>query len=124
MLPMSLAWKKQAASKVISHSLVTGLGQYGPVILLAGVYFTTSLMTMFISNTATAVLLAPIAMQSAIGIGVSPYPFLFAVTVAASMCFASPFSTHRTHSNAGRTIYIYGLCESRIASSDYLRSYS
>ena len=32
-------------------------------------------------------------MQSAIGIGVSPYPFLFAVTVAASMCFASPFST-------------------------------
>ena len=93
MLPMSLALEKTGASKVISHSLVTGLGQYGPVISLAGVYFTTSLMTMFISNTATAVLLAPIAMQSAIGIGVSPYPFLFAVTVAASMCFASPFST-------------------------------
>ena len=93
MLPMYLALEKTGASKVISHSLVTGLGQYGPVILLAGVYFTTSLMTMFISNTATAVLLAPIAMQSAIGIGVSPYPFLFAVTVAASMCFASPFST-------------------------------
>ena len=93
MLPMSLALEKTGASKVISHSLVTGLGQSGPVILLAGVYFTTSLMTMFISNTATAVLLAPIAMQSAIGIGVSPYPFLFAVTVAASMCFASPFST-------------------------------
>ena len=93
MLPMSLALEKTGASKVISHSLVTGLGQYGPIILLAGVYFTTSLMTMFISNTATAVLLAPIAMQSAIGIGVSPYPFLFAVTVAASMCFASPFST-------------------------------
>ena len=93
MLPMSLALEKTGASKVISHSLVTGLGQYGPVILLAGVYFTTSLMTMFISNTATAVLLAPIAMQSAIGIGVIPYPFLFAVTVAASMCFASPFST-------------------------------
>lgn len=36
---------------------------------------------------------APIALQSALGIGVSPYPFLFAVTVAASMCFASPFST-------------------------------
>ena len=93
MLPMSLALEKTGASKVISHSVVTGLGQYGPVIVLAGVYFTTSLMTMFISNTATAVLLAPIAMQSAIGIGVSPYPFLFAVTVAASMCFASPFST-------------------------------
>ena len=41
----------------------------------------------------TAVLLAPIALQSAIQIGVSPVPFLFAVTVGASMCFASPFST-------------------------------
>jgi di/tricarboxylate transporter len=37
--------------------------------------------------------MAPIALQCAIGIGVSPIPFLFAVTVAASMCFASPFST-------------------------------
>ena len=60
---------------------------------MAGIYFTTSLMTMFISNTVTAVLMAPIALQSAIQIGVSPVPFLFAVTVAASMCFASPFST-------------------------------
>lgn len=50
-------------------------------------------MTMFISNTATAVLLAPIALQSALQIGVSPVPFLFAVTLGASMCFASPFST-------------------------------
>ena len=80
-------------SALISESLVSGLGGYGPLVLLAGIYFTTSLLTMFISNTATAVLLAPIAMQSAIDTGVSPYPFLFAVTVAASMCFASPFST-------------------------------
>ena len=47
----------------------------------------------WISNTATAVLVAPIALQSAIAINVSPYPFLLAVTVGASMCFASPFST-------------------------------
>ena len=50
-------------------------------------------MTIFISNTVTAVLMAPIALQCAVGIGVSPIPFLFAVTVGASMCFASPFST-------------------------------
>ena len=61
--------------------------------MLAGVYFATSLMTMFISNTVTAVLMAPIALHSALQIGVSPVPYLFAVTVAASMCFASPFST-------------------------------
>ncbi|MDF9829072.1 SLC13 family permease [Parabacteroides sp. PF5-6] len=93
MLPMSMALEKTGTSALISEQLVGGLGNYGPMVLMAGIYFTTSLMTMFISNTATAVLVAPIAMQSAIAIGVSPYPFLFAVTVAASMCFASPFST-------------------------------
>ena len=93
MMPMSLALEKTGASEYISNSLVSGLGVYGPFALMAGIYFTTSLMTMFISNTATAVLLAPIAMNSALQIGVDPTPFLFAVTVAASMCFASPFST-------------------------------
>lgn len=93
MMPMSMALEKTGASEYISNSLVSGLGVYGPFALMAGIYFTTSLMTMFISNTATAVLLAPIAMNSAIQIGVDPTPFLFAVAVAASMCFASPFST-------------------------------
>ena len=93
MLPMSLALEKTGASDYISNSLVSELGAYGPIALMAGIYFTTSLMTMFISNTVTAVLMAPIALQSAMQIGVSPVPFLFAVTVAASMCFASPFST-------------------------------
>ena len=93
MMPMSQALEKTGASEYISNTLVSGLGAYGPIALMAGIYFTTSLMTMFISNTATAVLLAPIAMSSAVQIGVDPTPFLFAVTVAASMCFASPFST-------------------------------
>ncbi len=93
MMPMSQALEKTGASEYISNSLVSGLGVYGPFALMAGIYFTTSLMTMFISNTATAVLLAPIAMNSAIQIGVDPTPFLFAVAVGASMCFASPFST-------------------------------
>ena len=93
MMPMSLALEKTGVSEYISNSLVNSLGDFGPTALLAGIYLTTSLMTMFISNTATAVLMAPIAMASAVQVGVSPYPFLFAVTVAASMCFASPFST-------------------------------
>ena len=93
MLPMSLALEKTGVSELISGSLVSSLGSYGPLALMAGIYFTTSLLTMFISNTVTAVLMAPIALQSAVQIGISPVPLLFGVTVAASMCFASPFST-------------------------------
>lgn len=93
MLPMSQALEKTGASAWLSDTLVNTLGGGNPTVLLAGVYFATSLMTMFISNTVTAVLMAPIALQSAVQIGVSPVPYLFAVTVAASMCFASPFST-------------------------------
>jgi di/tricarboxylate transporter len=93
MMPMSVALEKTGTSALISHSLVSSLGSMSPTVLLAGIYFTTSLLTMFISNTATAVLMSPIAMTAAQEIGISPYPMLFAVTLGASMCFASPFST-------------------------------
>ena len=93
MLPMATAFQNTGVDTLISGGLVSQLGDLGPYALLAGIYFCTSLLTMFISNTATAVLFTPIALKAAIGMGVSPYPFLFAVAVAASMCFASPFST-------------------------------
>lgn len=93
MMPMATAFEKTGAANLISDNLVAQLGSMGPYALLAGVYFCTSLLTLVISNTATAVLFAPIAMQAAKGMEVSPYPFMFAVAVAASMCFASPFST-------------------------------
>lgn len=93
MMPMSTALEKTGVSAMVSEALVSSLGGLGPTVLLAGIYFTTSLLTMFISNTATAVLMAPIAITAAAGVGVSPYAFLMAVTLGASMCFASPFST-------------------------------
>lgn len=93
MLPMSTALEKTGASAIVSQALVSSLGTVGPTALLAGIYFTTSLLTMFISNTATAVLMSPIALVAAQQVEVSPYAFLFAVTLGASMCFASPFST-------------------------------
>lgn len=93
MLPMATAFQNTGVDTLISGGLVSKLGDMGPYALLAGIYFCTSLLTMFISNTATAVLFTPIALKAAIGMGISPYPFLFAVAVAASMCFASPFST-------------------------------
>ena len=93
MLPMSTALEKTGVSNMIASFIVNNFGAASPYVGLAAIYFATSVMTIFISNTVTAVLMAPIALQCAIGIGVSPLPFLFAVTVAASMCFASPFST-------------------------------
>lgn len=93
MLPMATAFQNTGVDTLISGGLVGKLGDFGPYALLAGIYFCTSLLTMFISNTATAVLFTPIALKAAVSMSVSPYPFLFAVAVAASMCFASPFST-------------------------------
>lgn len=93
MMPMSFALEKTGVSEIVSVSLVNALGSAGPLWLMAGIYFTTSLLTMFISNTATSVLMAPIAVQSAVAYGVSPLPMLFAVTFGASLCFMSPFST-------------------------------
>lgn len=93
MLPMATAFQNTGVDTLISGGLVSKLGNMGPYALMAGIYFCTSLLTMFISNTATAVLFTPIALKAAVGMEVSPYPFLFAVAVAASMCFASPFST-------------------------------
>ncbi|GHT54110.1 SLC13 family permease [Bacteroidia bacterium] len=93
MLPMGIALEKTGAVSLIAQGLVNSIGGYSPYFMLGGIYLATSLLTMFISNTATAVLFAPIALHVSATIGVSPIPFLFAVTVAASMCFASPFST-------------------------------
>lgn len=93
MLPMSTALEKTGASAMLSSQLVQAVGDYGPYMLLAAIYVATSLLTFFISNTVTAVLMAPIALAAASAQGVSAVPMLMGVSVAASMCFASPFST-------------------------------
>ncbi len=93
MLPMSTALEKTGASAWLSTALVQSVGDWGPYALLAAIYVATSLLTFFISNTVTAVLMTPIALSAAHGVGVSAVPMILAVTVAASMCFASPFST-------------------------------
>ncbi len=93
MMPMATAMEKTGLSAAISKALISGLGDFGPWALMAGIYLAGSVLTLFLSNTATTVLLAPIALQSAAGMGVSPYAFMLAVSISTSMCFASPFST-------------------------------
>ncbi|MDD3738129.1 MAG: SLC13 family permease [Lentimicrobiaceae bacterium] len=93
MMPLATAMEKTGTSALVTTNIIGLVGSYGPYAVLAGILLATSTLTMFISNTATAILFAPIAIQAAISMGLSPYPFLIGVTVAASMCFASPFST-------------------------------
>lgn len=93
MMPMSTALEETGVAAMMSSSLVSTLDEMRPYALIAGIYFTTSIITMFISNTATAVLMAPVALVAAQQIHASPYSFLMAVALGASMCFASSFST-------------------------------
>lgn len=93
MLPMATALEKTGGVLFLSELIIQSLGGYGPIALMAGFYFMTMLFSQFISNTATAVLFAPIAITTAINVGASPYPFLMAVTVAASMAFATPVAS-------------------------------
>lgn len=93
MIPLATAMDNTGLSSMISGGIVSGLGTYGPYAVLAGIMLGTPLLTTFISNTATAVLFAPIALQAASALGVSPVPFMIGVSVAASMCFMSPFAT-------------------------------
>ncbi|MDO5035952.1 MAG: SLC13 family permease [Porphyromonas sp.] len=93
MMPLAIAMENTGLSAYITNGAVSVLGDYSPYAMMAGIMIATSFLTMFISNTATAILFAPIALQAATTMGVNPYPFLVSVTVAASMCFGSPFAT-------------------------------
>lgn len=93
MMPMSTALAKTGISEWIATTLVQGLHAYGPIAAMAGVYVVTSVLSTFISNSATAILVAPIAWAAATQLGVSPTPFMMAAAVAASACFATPICT-------------------------------
>jgi di/tricarboxylate transporter len=92
-LPMATALETTGGMRLVVDALVAGVGPYGPLALLAGLFVLTSVASQVISNTATAVLLAPIAFQAGLDLGVSPYPLLMAVALAASTSFATPVAS-------------------------------
>ena len=93
MLPMATALDKTGALELIVKGLVSGIGDLGPMVLMAGLFLLTSVFSQFISNTATTVLVAPIAVGTAISMGVSPYPLLMTVALAASTAFSTPMAS-------------------------------
>ena len=93
MLPLAKALEQTGGVALIADGLVAGLGPFGPLALLAGVFVLAALIGMFISNTATALLMAPIAIAAAQQVGVSPYPFAMTVVIAASAAFVTPVSS-------------------------------
>jgi di/tricarboxylate transporter len=92
-LPMATALEKTGGMQLIVDGLMGLLGGSGPMAFMAGLFILTSAMSQVISNTATSVLLAPIAFQSALVLGVSPYAFLMTVAIAASTAFATPIAS-------------------------------
>lgn len=93
MLPMATALEKTGGMIILSEGIIQLLGGFGALGVLAGIYFLTMTFGQFISNTATAVLFAPIAINAALIMDASPYTFLIAVAVGASMAFATPVAS-------------------------------
>ena len=93
MLPMATALEKVGLVDLAAQGFTQGLGNFGPMLVLGGFFLLTSIFTQVLSNTATTVLIAPIALATAIQLGVQPYAFLMGVAIAASMAFASPVAS-------------------------------
>jgi len=93
MIPMAIALEQTGGAQKIADGLVATLGGLGPVPLLAGVFLVTTVFSQVISNTAAAVLMAPIVLSAAAGLGVSPYPMMMGLAVAASSAFLTPIGT-------------------------------
>jgi di/tricarboxylate transporter len=92
-LPMATALETTGGLQLVVDALVGTVGPYGPLAMLAGLFVLTSVASQVISNTATAVLLAPVAFQAAGLLEVSPYPMLMTVALAASTAFATPVAS-------------------------------
>jgi len=108
MIPMSIALQKVGLIDLAANSLTDIFGPYGPTAVMAGLFLLTSVFTQFISNTATTVVIAPVAITAAAAVGVEPYAFMMAVAIAASMAFATPVASPSNTLVMGAGNYRFG----------------
>lgn len=90
MISFGLAMEKTGADQFLADLLVRGTGQYGPIAVLAGFFIMTVVLTQPMSNQAAALVMLPIAVKTAVALGLNPRPFALAVTFAASCSFLTP----------------------------------
>jgi di/tricarboxylate transporter len=93
MLPMATALDKTGGLDIAARALVDNLGRLGPYWTLAALFLATSALSLLMSNTATSVLLAPVALKAAVELGVEPHAFLMAVAFGASTAFSTPMAS-------------------------------
>lgn len=89
LIPMGAAMQSTGTARLIAEFFM-GFGSSSPLFALGMVYLLTMVLTAFMSNAATAVLLAPLALTIAGDMGLDPRPFLMAIAFAASTCFSTP----------------------------------
>lgn len=93
MLPLADALNKSGGTRFIVDNLLSVLGDSGPYVMLTVIFFLTAGIGLILSNTASAVLVAPIAIYAAEALNISPYSFAVAVAIAASAAYSTPVST-------------------------------
>lgn len=93
MIPMSTALQTTGGAELLASFLVNSVGSLGNLAMLTGVFVLTAVFSQVISNTATAVLVAPIVLSAAAGLGVSPYPLMMTVAIGASAAFLTPIAS-------------------------------
>ena len=93
LLPIAKAMIKTGGVDVIVDGMISAVGDFGPYAMMSVLFFITAGLGAFLSNTATTVLMAPIAIAAAGAMGISPYAFVMTVAIAASAAYATPVSS-------------------------------
>lgn len=108
MMPISTAMIQSGTAKFVADELVSALGSAGPGALVAGLFMLTAVLGQVMSNTATTMLVIPIAMASAAAMNIQPQPVLMSLCVAGSASFMTPIATTTNMMVMGAGGYRFG----------------